>query len=97
MTDAGTGPAVLGGTDQAVGTLPDDALTACTSCPHVAGGHDATSQRWCAATTATDGHALNRRCICPAGAVAAPVDGDLPARASGGNGADPGRVLGRLR
>jgi hypothetical protein len=97
MTDAGTAPAVLSGTDHAAGTLPDDALTACTSCPHVAGGHDATSRRWCAATAATAGHALDRRCICPPGAVTAAVDGDLPDVAIVGNGTDPGRLLGRLR
>lgn len=79
MTDAGTKPAVR--TDHDVGTpLPDDTLAPCTSCVHVAGGHDATSLRWCAATAAGP---TQRRCICPAGAVISPFSGEAAGASAG--------------
>jgi hypothetical protein len=89
VTDTSTGPAVLSGTDHDVGTLPDEALAACAACPHLAGGHDATSQRWCAATAVGN---RERRCICPPGAVVAPGADVPPERA-----AQPGRLFNQLR
>jgi hypothetical protein len=89
VTDAANAPALLGGTDHAVGTPPADALTPCASCPHLADGHDPTSLRWCAATI---GGNRDRRCICPPGAVVAPGEGDPPGRTTGTD-----RLLNRLR
>ncbi|MHA3704178.1 RGCVC family protein [Jatrophihabitans sp. YIM 134969] len=42
-------------------TTPTAATALCEACPHPAAAHDATSRRYCAATTAA---ASARGCIC---------------------------------